>query len=244
MLNKKNDPDSYNFICTRLILFWGKLFMKTSLSKNQESVTQCRQCGICCKKGGPCFHNEDKHLIEKGVILSKDLYTICKGEMAHDNVKGFLSPVLTDIIKIKEKDNSHECFFYDDDTGCTIYKNRPVECRALKCWDTQGIEEIYSVDRLTREGLLCKINGLWGLILEHQARCDYKLIYQLIKDIGNKNKESEKKLGEILTYDTAVRTLIVENGRIKSDMTDFLFGRPLVKTVRAFGVNVKKAAST
>jgi hypothetical protein len=36
----------------------------------------------------------------------------------------------------------------------------------------------------------------------------------------------------------------VENGRVKNDMTDFLFGRPLLKTVEALGINAKKAVST
>ncbi|QTA81001.1 Putative zinc- or iron-chelating domain-containing protein [Desulfonema limicola] len=209
-------------------------------SINQEPAAHCRQCGTCCKKGGPCFHYQDKHLIQKGIILSKYLYTIRRGEMAFDNVKGFLSPVLTDIIKIKEKDNSQECIFYDNDKGCTIYKNRPFECRALKCWDTKDIEAVYSSSRLSREDLLGSINGLWELIQEHQERCDYKIIHCLIKDITSKNKEAEKSLNQILKYDNAVRSLVVESSSIKPDMTDFLFGRPVLNTVRAFGLFIKQ----
>lgn len=213
--------------------------MTTAAKTSKNPALECRQCGTCCKKGGPCFHEQDRHLIEKGIILSKYLYTIRKGEIAHDNVRDCLSPVLTDIIKIKEKENTGECIFYADDIGCTIYKNRPLECRALQCWDTQEINKIYSENRLTRKDLLENINGLWDLICEHQARCDFKKINKLIEDVKDKNKESGKQFSEILNYDKAMRELLVEKGGVKPGMTDFLFGRPLVKILKAFGINVR-----
>ena len=66
-------------------------------------LANCIRCGTCCKKGGPSFHQADKHLIEKGLIHSKYLYTLRKGELAYDNVKECLMPVNSDIVKIKGK---------------------------------------------------------------------------------------------------------------------------------------------
>ena len=68
-----------------------------------EKQTSCRQCGTCCRKGGPSFHLEDRALIDEGLIQAKDLFTIRRGEPAHENVQGKISPVKTDIIKIKGK---------------------------------------------------------------------------------------------------------------------------------------------
>ena len=118
------------------------------------------RCGTCCKKGGPTFHHADKTLIEAGVIESKYLYTIRKGEMAYDNVKQCLEPVSSDVIKIKGKNESQTCIFFNEPQSvCTIYENRPTECRALKCWDTKALEGLYAKKRLTRKDLLSEIEG-------------------------------------------------------------------------------------
>jgi len=120
----------------------------SSLSmKSDNSISECKRCGTCCKKGGPCFHVEDKMLIEKGVILIKYLYNIRKGESAYDNIKGCLIPVTSELIKIK---------------------------------------------------------GIY----------------------------------DILGYDDSIRELVVKKGKMDPENLDFLFGRPVVATIRMFGLNL------
>ena len=211
----------------------------TSL-KPGTTISECIRCGTCCEKGGPGFHIEDRMLIEKGKISSKYLYTIRKGELAHDNVKGCLTPVDSDIIKIKGKKDSWTCMFFDEiKKKCTIYSVRPRECSVLKCWDTRELEKIYANTRLTRADLVSAIKGLWDLIQDHQARCDYKIIQPLIKDLaGSKSNQARRKLLEIIRYEAEIRNLVVSKGGLDPDMLDFLFGRPLTKTLRSYGVNV------
>jgi len=202
------------------------------------TISECIRCGTCCEKGGPCFHIEDRMLIEKGKIPSKHLYTIRKGELAHDNVKGCLMPVDSDIIKIKGKKDSWTCMFFDEvKKGCTIYDDRPLECRVLRCWDTRELEQIYAITRLTRKDFVSRIKGLWDLVKDHQARCDYKKIQPLIKDLaGSNNDHARRKLLEIIRYDAEIRKLVVSRGGLDADMLDFLFGRPLTKTLRNYGI--------
>ena len=209
---------------------------------SEISISECARCGICCEKGGPCFHQEDRMLIEKGGIPSKYLYTIRKGELAHDNVKGCLTPVDSDIIKIKGKEDRWTCIFFDEiKKGCTIYDDRPLECRALKCWDTRELEQIYASTRLTRKDLVSEVKGLWGLIKDHQARCDYAEIQRLLKDLtGGKRNDARRKLLEIIRYDAEIRKLVVSRGGLDGDMLDFLFGRPLTKTLRNYGLKVRQ----
>ena len=208
--------------------------------KPGTTISECIRCGTCCEKGGPCFHIEDRMLIEKGKIASKYLYTIRKGELAHDNVKGCLTPVDSDIIKIKGKKDRWTCLFFDEiKKGCTIYDDRPRECRVLKCWDTRELEKIYTNTRLTRADLVSEIKGLWDLIQDHQARCDYKKIQPLIEELaGSKRNRARQKLLEIIRYEAAIRNLVVSRSGLDSDMLDFLFGRPLTKTLRSYGLNV------
>lgn len=206
------------------------------------TVTSCLRCGTCCEKGGPSFHQADRILIEKGLIASKYLFTLRQGELAYDNVRGRLMPTDTDIIKIKAKNGRRACMFFDEKTkDCTIYNERPRECRVLKCWDTREIEAIYARDRLTRKDLMSAVEGLWDLIADHQARCDYGTIQNLVKRLNGRGKETaRRKLVEIILYDTEIRSLVVSNGGLDPEMLDFLFGRPLIKTLANYGLGVRK----
>jgi Fe-S-cluster containining protein len=206
----------------------------------QEPISECRRCGTCCKKGGPSFHRADKALIEKGVIHSKYLYTIRRGEMAYDNVRQCLEPVSSDIIKLKGKGESWTCILFDEEQNeCTIYENRPVECRALKCWDTKALEDLYAKKRLKREDLIADIEGLWGIIKDHQTRCNYETIQKLVHAINSgKGVVARQKLAEIIQFDTEIRKLVVSRGGLDVEMLDFLFGRPLKQTLKNFGLKM------
>jgi Fe-S-cluster containining protein len=206
----------------------------------ETAVSTCLRCGTCCKKGGPSFHQADKALIESGEIPSKYLYTIRKGEMAYDNVRQCLEPVGSDIIKIKGKGNSWTCLFFDEaQAACTIYENRPIECRALKCWDTGELEALYDQKRLKREDLLADIEGLWGLIKYHHQRCNYDTILALIKAIDNdKSGNARQKIAELIQFDNQIRKRVVSQRGLDADMLDFLFGRPLTQTLTHFGFRI------
>jgi len=205
-------------------------------------ITECIRCGTCCKKGGPSFHLEDKVLIEKGIILSKYLYTIREGELCYDNVKKSILPAASDILKIKGQKDSLTCIFFNEkENECTIYDNRPLECRALKCWDTREIERIYSKNRLTRKDLISPIEGLWDLIEDHQNRCSYET-FKLFIDALNKDKKDEVLNGilDIIKYDAQIRELVVQKGSLDPEMTDFIFGRPITETIRIYGFKIIK----
>jgi len=217
---------------------WKEQQERTASPLMSESNTgRCRRCGTCCKNGGPSFHVEDRYLIDQGVIPCSRLYTIRCGEPAHDNVAGGVLPVESDLIKIKGVGSLWTCIFYDDARkGCGIYGSRPVECRVLKCWDTVGIQALYRKDRLTRKDLLGSVEGLWDLIADHQVRCSYDDIRELLVGVKQRRHASIGKLREMILYDLSLRQLAVEKGMINTGMTDFLLGRPLVHTLKPMGV--------
>jgi Fe-S-cluster containining protein len=219
-----------------------QLTENTTISKLDKTPNTCLRCGTCCEKGGPCLHIEDRLLIEKGGIPSKYLYTLRQGEQAYDNVKGCLVPVESDIIKIKGQKGSWTCVFFDDrKKECTIYNDRPVECRALKCWDTGELEEIYARNRMTRKDLVSEVKGLWDLIEDHQARCGYEKIKTVIKDLdGPKKDRARKELLEIIQFDAEIRKLVVERGGLDPAMLDFIFGRPLTETLPGYGIKIRQ----
>ena len=179
-------------------------------------------------------------MIDRGVIHSKYLYTIRKGEMAYDNVRQCLEPVSSDVIKLKGKGQNWTCILFDEQQNeCTIYENRPIECRALKCWDTGELEDLYARKRLKREDLIADIEGLWGIIKDHQARCNYESIQKLVDAIKSGSAgNARQKLSEIIQYDAQIRKLVVSRGGLDREMLDFLFGRPLKQTLKNYGLKM------
>ena len=212
---------------------------KTKGSENdlQAPQTVCSRCGICCKKGGPSIHLEDRELIENGTIPLKYLFTIRKHEPSFDNVKGIIEPAGTDIIKIKSKPNSNACIFFDPNlSGCQIYQTRPIECRALMCWDTKGIVSIYDKTRIGRKELIFKTGELWDLVQDHHDRCSYKKIALFAVQIKEKNQRAFQEVNRMIQYDQSLRRLLVEKNESLSDMLAFLLGRPLSQTISLFGL--------
>jgi len=205
-------------------------------------MKECKQCGTCCKKGGPSFHLEDKYLIDKGIIPSKYIYTIRKGERSYDNVKECFFPASSDILKLKGQKGSWTCVFFSEiNHRCKIYEHRPMECKVLKCWDTREIENIYAKNRLTRQDLISSVEGLWELVEGHQERCSYDML-QFFIDSLHKGKKDEALKGilEIIEYDINIRELVVQKAGLETDLTDFLFGRPITETIKIYGLKINK----
>lgn len=203
---------------------------------------RCKRCGTCCLKGGPALHADDKELVEQGHIPLKNLYTIRKGEPAFDNVRGYFFKVSGDIIRLKSPENSAACVFYDKaENTCEIYLNRPVECRALKCWDTGDIEEVYSTERISRKDLLGKNTDFSELVEYHESKCDYFKIKDLIDNLEEgRNRDALERLRETLAFDEHLRALAVEKSVCDMEILDFLLGRPLAITLPGLGLKVAR----
>ena len=202
-----------------------------------EMMRYCRRCGTCCRKGGPTLHLEDLRLLDEGILPPSHLFTIRAGEPVHDNIRGGIHPVEEDLVKIRGAGDTWACIYYDEARkGCRIYENRPLECRVLKCWDTAEIEAVYVRDRFSRRLLLNGAKQLWELIEDHQTRCDYAEISTLLNDLRRRDPQADRLLREKVLYDIHLRVLVVERGLAAMEMTPFLFGRPLVETLKPLGV--------
>ncbi|MCB2146828.1 MAG: YkgJ family cysteine cluster protein [Deltaproteobacteria bacterium] len=214
---------------------------------NREATPYpCQRCGTCCEKGGPSLHREDRPLVDDGRIPARCLFTLRRGELARDNVRGTLAPLTEEIIKIKGHSGRWTCRFYDQaNRRCGIYDHRPLECRVLNCRDTRRIEGVYETTRLTRQDLLSGVRGLWELIEDHEQRCSYEALHALVGEGIHKGRlKLEKKILEILRFDAHVRQLTVEKGGMDNRMLEFLFGRPLAETITMFEVKLVKKDQT
>ncbi|NNG01818.1 MAG: YkgJ family cysteine cluster protein [Desulfobacteraceae bacterium] len=206
-------------------------------------MTTCKKCGTCCTKGGPALHKEDLSKVQSGVICISQLFTIRAKEPVWDNVLGVMSTAGTDVVKIKGTKNSPLCSYYDGKApACRIYGNRPAECRALKCWDTAAVEEMYAKNRLTRRDILAAAESLCDLIDAHQQYCDYDNINRLCHGIVQQNDwTGGAELTKIIRYDENMRQLVIKQAGISVDILDFLFGRPVAATLRMFSLELRNS---
>ena len=222
-----------------------------------------RRCGICCRKGGPGLHLEDRELVATGRICLDQLYTIRAGETVYDNVQEKLHRTSHDIIKIKSRPGRAECVWLNPaGNGCDHYDDRPLECRVLNCRDTDEIELVYSRKRLVRKDLVGEVQGLWNLICDHQDRCDPRQVELRMRavdpslpssskshndpsglhsrfDSSFGDSEATAELNKILQYDLHLREVLTEDGRMHPDRLEFLLGRPLYTIFRPSGIDIR-----
>lgn len=216
-----------------------KTIIEATKSKNEK--TACDRCCTCCAHGGPALHTEDLELIKNGKLHGRFLYTIREGEPAEDNVQGGMIYTDSDIIKIKSKENADACLYADfPNNQCAIYDNRPLECRTLKCWDTKDLEEMYNKNYLTREEIIGKVEGLWELVSEHQEKCSFAKVREIIDNShGTIEGKAMEELLEIVQYDISIRALVLEKTDTDPNLMHFLFGTPLQTILKKMGIEFK-----
>ncbi len=50
---------------------------------------------------------------------------------------------------------------------------------------------------------------------------------------------ARRELAEVISYDAEIRKLVVSKGELDPEMLDFLFGRPLTKTIENYGIKLR-----
>ncbi len=182
----------------------------------------------------------DVSLVYDGFIERGNLYTIRLGELVRDNIRGELKVTDKEIIKIKEKEKNRGCIYYDEKAkACTIYEYRPIQCKALACWDESEFMRVYARPKVDRRDII-RDKIVLGLMNEHDRRCSYS---ELDKCVGQIKKEGEEAVGKILEalrFDHHIRAFTSKKLGIDLSEMGFLFGRPLTQTITMFGLKVIK----
>ena len=83
------------------------------------SFEVCKGCGLCCKIEGFVFLREgEAEKIAK--YLNMDVYSFTGKYCRIVNRK---------LLALKDKPESNECIFLDENNLCTIYEVRPKQCK-------------------------------------------------------------------------------------------------------------------
>lgn len=202
---------------------------------------QCSRCGTCCTRNPPGLHAGDLELY-KGQILGKEhLLTLRQGELVRDNVQQKILPLQQEMIRLQCKPGSRACIFYQPlGRNCSIYSSRPLECRALKCWDTREILQVYQEPRLSRLDMVDAGSALGEIIQEHEKKCAYSRIRVLVQEVLDaQNVWAEQELAEIIGIDRAMRRYLLYNAGADDAVVLFILGRKLDSTLPAFGLQIE-----
>ena len=94
------------------------------------------------------------------------------------------------------------------------------------------------------QDLIAGIDGLWELVLHHSRRVPHGRIRQLLASAGPRglDPDASAALMTMVRYDLSLREVLVEKGKARPDQLDFLFGRPLTRTLPPFGVTFTRSA--
>ena len=203
-----------------------------------DSRTHCIRCGECCLNSSPTLQMPDLSEVLDGHIRTTDLYTIRVGELVWDNIQRQMRISDREVIKLKEKEGSKSCLFYnEDENACAIYEHRPIQCRALACWDDSEFMRVYQRPKADRKDLIRNSN-LLKLIDEHNKKCSYLEIDRWVRQIEDMGEGAVERILGLLKYDHDLRAMAFDRLNIKYEQMDFLFGRPLSKTITMFGLKV------
>ena len=196
----------------------------------------CKACGECCRRGGPVLHREDADLLGR-VLPPAALVTLRAGELARDDPRGALTPLADEAIKLVGSNGRWSCLYLDVASGrCSIYADRPAQCRALFCEDASALADMYEQGRLTRAEALPLLHPDWlPLAAAHEAECAWARLAPLALR-APRDASAGQVLLEAVRFDHAYRELAMERAAVPAAALPLLFGRPLSALLSGFGL--------
>jgi Fe-S-cluster containining protein len=217
------------------------------ISNSEQSTTEvmpvCVRCGTCCKEGSPALYEDDLELLRDERIPWERLYTLRKGEPARSPYTGEIFYLPEELIKIRENAESSQCsLFGQSDSSCTIYDERPVQCRAQACWDRSDLHEQAKSEHLTRRDIFKRVDTILTLLDEHDRRCSFEQLRNAFEELKESQGKNVDGVIEILAFDDHFRDFLVEKLNLPRNTLDLVCGRPLADRVRLFGFRVESAS--
>ena len=219
----------------------NKVMVNFPQTKDAKSTQQtaCKQCGTCCINGGAALHSSDLSILRRNLIPRKDLITLRKGEFAHNPVTNKIQATSAEIVKLRGTGGEWTCCYYDPTTcGCSIYANRPLACRTLKCWDPEESLALVEMDLLSRTDILEGEKVLLELVAQYERTCPLPDFNTLALDVRRQPDKCIAALERQVNGDIGFRDRAVEDSTTVSDEELFLFGRPLFQLLQPFGFAV------
>ena len=201
----------------------------------------CVRCGECCSKGSPTLTAEDFDLFRQDVLKPEHLITIRKDEHTYSHITETVEPATEELIKIREKDDSTTCMFYQSIAKeCGIYESRPFQCRQQECWNPQSSENVTQGTPISREDLLKGAGSVWDVIERHEERCSHAELGRALSRLSATKGQTVDEVLELLRFDHHVRSVLTEKLNLDPVVLDFFLGRPLSQAIKVYGLKVEQ----
>ncbi len=190
------------------------------------------------------MHTEDRQLVEAGILKLGDLITIRHGEYILHPISDAPLPAKEELLKIQGKGGSWCCKFLDNDSlTCTIYNNRPLACRLLKCWDPDDVLKITGKELLNRFDLIPPSNPLFSLTKKHDSECPVPDITSLVDQLFDKKQREETlaRMSGLANRDLQARLYAAQMYHLSLADELFYFGRPIFRILEQVGISAKES---
>lgn len=199
---------------------------------------QCKQCGTCCRKGGPALRHEDLGLVRQGHIRHDQLVTIRQGELGFNPATGRVESVPVEFLKVRGKGGGWTCLFLDEAANrCSIYRHRPATCGILECWRPEALLATIYQDVLGRRDLINPGDPILQDIERHDQECPGRRWNDLLARYGERGDEAALVgMNDLARTDLAIREEMVARTGITPELELFLLGRPLVMQLAGSGL--------
>ncbi len=197
----------------------------------------CVRCGACCSKGSPSLTAEDIPLLRKNIIQPNNVMTVRKGEDVYSHITDSVEPAEREYIKIKEQPDQSTCvLFKKENNECSIYEDRPKQCRDQECWNPEqsGTSDVL----LDREALLKEAGSLWEIIKKHEEKCSHRELKTAIAKLGATKGQTVEEILELLRNDHFIREWVRENFEVDPEVLSLFFGKPLKDSLPPYGLKV------
>jgi len=203
--------------------------------------TECVLCGDCCRQGSPTLHRDDLEILVRGAISQQHLITLRKGEPVYSPYEEKPVYLREERIKIREKPGTRECIFFDTQTSrCTIYPDRPAQCRAQACWDPDPAREVAARPCLTRRDLFRDVDLVLELLDEHDGRCSFGKLEGAFDRLHKSGGRNIDEVVDTLAFEDHFRSFVAERLNLSEDVLELFFGRSFSSMVGLFGFRVEK----
>jgi hypothetical protein len=87
------------------------------------------------------------------------------------------------------------------------------------------------------------VNGLWELVEYHQRQCDHtkirKWVEELLAVFPCASQRARESILQAAGFDAHLRRQAAERTKTDPALFDFLFGRPLIQTLKAYRLTIE-----
>ena len=201
------------------------------------SAESCVGCGTCCRVSSPTLYLEDAAFVGEGGPGREHFYTLRAGEEAFSARLGRLESLGGELIKLREGAGGG-CIFLQDN-GCTIYEQRPLQCRWLECWSGRHAGQLGQRPRLSRAEVFTGDDIALALTVEFEQKLPATQLARLLAAAAEGEQEAGQEALAFMEKDHGLRRAISERYGYGLDGLDLLLGRPAMVIAKSYGLAVE-----